>query len=128
MTNTWRLSISDTLITDLSGLAALKITVEGLAIFANPNLTSLAGLESLESLEYLGVFDNPKRTSVAALTQGDLTTVAYYLQITGNPMLLTCNAMAVEDALAAPPEYACFHDNKLDPCAVGDICEAPPRP
>lgn len=128
LTTMSNLHLGDTKLQSLSALAALTSVTDTLVVSGNSSLTSLTGLELLKSADALVINGNVKLASVAALEQGVLTSVPYYLDIAANPALPTCAAKAVLAGLAEPPEYYCDAGDKADACSPAATCNTPPIP
>lgn len=121
------LIVSQTAVPDVADLAALTAIDNYLGLLDNPSLVALTGLEDLAEVDTLDIRGNPALTSVAALQAGALAQVGGYYGIADNPLLATCAAKAVFDALPQPPEYYCYL-NQADACSGPESCNPVPMP
>lgn len=85
-------------IEQIEGLSGLT-EVGSLIIRKTAGLSSLAGLENLESAEWIVIVDNLDLVDVTPLGGGNAIPISYHLTIGDNPNLPTCNAWALADTL-----------------------------
>lgn len=82
----------------IQGLSGLT-EVGALTIRYTTGLSSLAGLENLESIGYVVIVGNLDLTDVTPLGGGQAITIPFGLSIADNPNLPTCNAWALANGL-----------------------------
>ncbi len=87
----WGLTITETSLTNFSGLDNLKTISRVLYVYKNPSLLDFTGLDHLDSIGLnLFITRNESLTSLEGLQSVELFTHLDYLSITENPMLADC--------------------------------------